>query len=293
MMGDRATVAISVQPWFRDHCFGGKAVLPAVETMLLLAAEVQKSYPARSIRVMENARFVRFLEIPPEDTSMEVLVDCDRDEANAVHARLCSRVQLKTMTRIFEYAEVVFPASGHFADEEVISPAPPDKVRTEIQADAIYREKVPFGPAYHTLQETLFVSEQGAWGKLQAPSLPAVYSVQEEIGSPFPLDGALHAACVLGQQHVDFVPFPVGFRRRVIHQPTRPGECHITQVKLVSLGPDELVFDLGIFDRQGQACETVTGIRMRKIKNYQLSSPAQTRSFSMETLVSQRRKIME
>jgi hypothetical protein len=265
MMPGRGPVKIAVQPWFRDHGFDGKAVLPAVEIMLLLAAEVKKNSPERNIRVMEDARFIRFLEIPPEVTSMEVLVDCSRDENDAVHARLLRRVQLKTMARNFEYAGVVFPGTERFTTERAISPAPPDDGATAIQADTVYREKVPFGPAYHTLQETLTVSEQGAWGKLKAPLQPDADLVQEALGSPFPLDGALHAACVLGQQHVDFVPFPVGFRQRVIHRPTRPGDSYITKVELVSRAHDELVFDLGIFDSQGQVCETVTGIRMRKI----------------------------
>lgn len=265
MMCSRSTVEIFIQPWFRDHWFDGKAVLPAVETMLLLAAEVKKNYPERNIRVMENAHFVRFLEIPPEDTSMEVLIDCSRDEDDAVHAGLLRRVQLKTMVRVFEYAEVVFPGTERFTAERGISHAPLDDVTTEMSADMIYREKVPFGPPYHTLQNTLFLSEHEAWGKLKAPVFPGTDNMQKIIGSPFPLDGALHAACVFGQQYVDFVPFPVAFKRRIIHQPTRPGDGYITKVESVSRTRDELVFDLGIFDNHGQIFETVTGIRMRKV----------------------------
>ena len=265
MINGRSTIEISIQPWFKDHCFDGKIVLPAVETMLLLAAEVKKSNPERSLRIMEDARFVRFLEIPPVSTAMEVLVDCKRDGNGSIHARLLSRVQYKTMTRIFEHAEVVFPSSGTINTDTVIDSAPLGGTITEIQADKIYRELVPFGPAYHTLQETLFLSEHGAWGKLKAPVLPVVDNVQEIIGSPFPLDGALHAACVYGQQYVDFVPFPVGFERRIIHQPTQPGDSYITKVEPLSHTHDELVFDLKIFDSHEQAFETVTGVRMRNV----------------------------
>jgi hypothetical protein len=265
MINGRSIIEISIQPWFKDHCFDGKTVLPAVETMLLLAAEVRKSNPERSLMVMEDACFVRFLEIPPASTTMEVLVDCKRDENGSIHARLLSRVRYKTMARIFEHAEVVFPASGSITADTVISPAPLDGAITEIQTDKIYRELVPFGPAYQTLQGTLFLSEQGAWGKLKAPVLPVADDMQKTIGSPFPLDGALHAACVYGQQHVDFVPFPVGFERRIIHQPTQPGDTYTTKVEPVSHTHDELIFDLGIFDSHGQVFETVTGVRMRNV----------------------------
>ncbi len=103
-----------------------------------------------------------------------------------------------------------------------------------------------------------------AWGKLKAPALPTD-SIQAIIGSPFPLDGALHAACVLGQQSVDFVPFPVGFDRRIITRPTQAGCIYQTRVIQLCQSEDELVFDLDIFDQAGQVYETVTGVRMRDV----------------------------
>ena len=274
MTSNRSTVEFSIQPWLKDHCFGGKIVLPAVETMLLLATKVTQSNPGRNIRVMENARFDRFLEIPPATASMEVLVDCSKDENGSIHAKLLSRVQYKTMVRIFQHGEVLFPASDSNTADTVMSPAPLEGSTIKIKADRIYRELVPFGPAYQTLQETLFLSEQGAWGKLKAPARPAFDKVQEIIGSPFPLDGALHAACVYGQQHVDFVPFPVGFDRRIIHQPTQPGDSYITRIEPVANTSKELIFDLGIFDSHGQVFETVTGIRMQDVSRGEIKPPA-------------------
>ena len=85
------------------------------------------------------------------------------------------------------------------------------------------------------------------------------------MGSPFPLDGALHAACVHGRQFVDFILFPVGFEQRIIHVPTRPGGSYITKVVLVCKDANELIFDLAIFDLEERLFETVTGIRMRRV----------------------------
>ncbi|HDL98427.1 MAG TPA: hypothetical protein ENH16_02425, partial [Desulfobacteraceae bacterium] len=218
-------VAIAVRPWFGDHCFGGRIVLPAVETMLLLAAEVKRSCPEIDVRVMEDVRFAKFLEIPPGSTTVAALVECSRNDNGALCARLFSRVRFKAMTRLKEHGEILFPpaAESNRAEVAAISPAPLAGSVIEVEVDRIYRELVPFGPAYHTLQDTLFLSGQGAWGKLKAPVLPAVGSMQEIIGSPFPLDGALHAACVLGQRSADFVPFPVELGRRIVRRPTQAG----------------------------------------------------------------------
>jgi len=264
---------ITVHPWFKDHCFDGKIVLPAVETLLLLASEVHKNYPEIDLRIMEDARFARFLEIPPQRTSLEALVDCSKTQKGSIQAKLLSRVRLKTMARIFEHGEVCFPPPQKNAPDTMLHPAPLKGTVTEVGADRIYRELVPFGPAYHTLQDTLFLSARGASGTLKAPALPET-GIMEHLGSPFPLDGALHAACVHGQQYVDFIPFPVGFKRRVISTPTRAGVRYQTNVFSVTRTEDELIYDLGIFDGNGQVYETVTGIRMRnvgrkkKIRNY-------------------------
>ncbi len=275
MTSNLAPVEIVIQPWFADHCFGGKVVLPAVETMLLLAAEVKKFCPEVNIRVMEDVRFAKFLEIPPGRTTVAALVECSRNKNGSICAKLFSRVQFKAMTRIKKHGEILFfPAAESTGADTAISPAPLAGPVTAVAADRIYRELVPFGPAYHTLQETLFLSGQGAWGKLKAPALPAVSRMQEIIGSPFPLDGALHAACVLGQRSADFVPFPVGLGRRIINRPTQAGGSYITKVVPVPGTSDELVFDLGIFDNDGQIYETVTGVRMRDVSRGRIKPPS-------------------
>jgi len=100
---------------------------------------------------------------------------------------------------------------------------------------------------------------------LKSPDLPSTDSIRKSIGSPFPLDGALHAASVLGQQSVDFVPFPVGFDRRIIFRPTQPGSCYIVRVEQVGEIDGELIFDLFILDNGGLVYETVIGVRMRDV----------------------------
>lgn len=214
---------------------------------------------------MEQARFARFLEIPPHCTKVDALIEC-RNENGSICAKLLRRTAFKTMTRLREHGEIRFsPVPLPDRLNPAATVRKPEESAIKVPAERIYREMVPFGPAYQTLTGILLLSEKGAWGTLQAPLLPEA-NISQRIGSPFPLDGALHAACVHGQQYVDFVPFPVGFARRVINKPTRPGQTYGITIVLVSRTTEELVFDLVISDNDGQICETVTGVRMRNVE---------------------------
>lgn len=270
MISDRRLpLTIPLKPWYQDHCFAGRSVLPAVETMLLLAATAAEFYPDIDIRVMADVRFAKFLEIPPTAASLDCFVLCAGACDGRLRTQLLSRVQCKAMSRIKEHGEVFFSSAQgcDSASRPVLrlTAEPLTGPLTEITAEYLYRELVPFGSHYQTLRETLYLSEFEAWGKLQAPELPQA-SIEKIIGSPFPLDGALHAACVLGRQFVDFVPFPVGFAERVITRPTQAGCCYQTKVRRVRRTNDELVFDLAIFDSEGQLYETTTGLRMRDVR---------------------------
>jgi len=266
MTDGRVPITITLHPWYLDHCFRGKAVLPAVETVLLLAARINGIYPQFDITVMEDVHFAKFFEIPPGVATKEALFECGVRDDGRVYAKLLSRTRFKSMSRIKEHGEISFspdnPGSRPVPD---INPAPPANPMIEINAEQLYRELVPFGPNYHTLQGTIYLSDHEAWGLLKAPEFPGEDPVQKIIGSPFPLDGALHAACVLGQQSVDFTPFPVGFGCRVISRPTRPGSCYITRVRQISRTDSELVFDLDIFDDDGRVYESITDLHMRDV----------------------------
>lgn len=236
-----------------------------METMLLLAAWVSTQHPAVDVRSMENVRFAKFLEIPPETKSLDCLVEQQAESDGRVQVKLLSRIEFKAMSRVKEHGAIVFsPSSANILPSPNILFEPPKSSVTEVNVEYLYRELVPFGPNYQTLQETLYLSGFNAWGRVKAPDLP-IDPIQEVIGSPFPLDGALHAACVLGQQSVNFVPFPVGFDSRVITRPTQPGCCYHTRVIQRSQTDDELSFDVDIFDNDGQVYETITGVRMRDV----------------------------
>lgn len=277
MATERFAVRIPVLPWYRDHCFNNRIIFPAVEAMRFLALTVQAAHPALEVRRMEQCRLARFLEITPKIAELEVVIELEWGDSGDLCARLLTKNQLKTMTRMINHCELFFAAGpGH---DDGGGKRPPDSFAAPemaVTAERVYRELVPFGPAYRTLQGQLLLDKESAWGTLRAPVLP--YPPQEPIGSPFPLDGAMHAACVHGQRLVDFVPFPVGFASRRIARPTRAGEDYGTCVRLQSRAADELVYELSIFDQGGQLRETVKGLRMRDVSGGRIKPPAWIRS---------------
>lgn len=108
MSNERLPVTLPVQPWFQDHSFAGKIVLPAVESLQLLAAHVAEAFPGADISVMEDMRFAKFLEIPPEATEMDVLVEF-APAGERVGAQLLTRKACGKMSRIKEHSQVFFP----------------------------------------------------------------------------------------------------------------------------------------------------------------------------------------
>ena len=103
MSDERFPVTIPVQPWFKDHFFGGRVVFPAVETMLLLATRVLAVHPEIDIRIMENVRFAKFLELPEGATSIPALIEYSTVTDGRVQIKLLSRIQFKTLSRIKEH----------------------------------------------------------------------------------------------------------------------------------------------------------------------------------------------
>jgi len=273
MASERREIGIPVRPWFFDHCFDGRVVLAAVETMQLLALTVQEAYTHLEVAEMRDGRFAKLLEIPAEATAIAVLAELEQTENGAIHARLLTRTHGKVMTRLVTHCELTVAAAA-IADPagERWSPEPCAETPVVIPVERVYQELVPFGPAYRTLQDRLVLSADAAWGTLLAPELGN--SVAEPLGSPFPLDGAMHAACVHGQRLADFVPFPVGFAVRRIVKPTRAGERYRSRALLQARTEDELVYDLSIVDQGGQVREAVRGLRMRDVSQGRIRPPA-------------------
>ncbi|MFV9646580.1 MAG: hypothetical protein ACNYWU_12220, partial [Desulfobacterales bacterium] len=98
-------------------------------------------------------------------------------------------------------------------------------------------------------------------------------NVKKPLGSPFPLDAAFHAACAWGQRYSAVVGFPVGFDKRIVIQPTRPGDSYTCLILPVNVTTDLLAFDIWLYDLNGILFEAVSGVQMRDVSAGRMKPP--------------------
>jgi hypothetical protein len=266
-------LAIEVSPYLRDHHFEGKVILPAVEILIALANVVKLHFPQMNFNCLFKASFPRFLFIALETKRLSVFVDieCAGDIGTAM---LLTSIKSKTseIRRTVEHARVEFAT-----DDSTPRPAAPFEVVEKLEgkcihvpAERIYRELIPFGAAYQNIVGDLAVSPEGALAHLSGGN----YEADENLlGSPFPLDAAMHAASVWGQRFGNIVPFPTGFEKRIIYQKTRKGGSYLGRVVPVHINREWLAFDAWIYDSNGIIYEAIRGIKMRDVTQGRLHPP--------------------
>jgi len=272
----RLQTAVPVHSYLLDHCFEGNAVLPAVETVQLLATIVKKFRPNTDITGMTDARFDKFLFIQRNMTQINAFTDIAVHENGDITATLFTKNRSKksSITRIKEHATVRFPRiKPGFSDQPLDLMAALEGICVEISSDKIYRDLVPFGPAYHNIRDILHIAEAGAIAKTGTPANYTGSGFPCNLGSPFILDAAFHAACVWGQRYSQTVVFPVAIDKRVIFKRTRPGETYISCIQPVQTEQPLLIFDIWIYNRDGCLFEAISGIRMRDISAGRLKPP--------------------
>ncbi|MDY6792980.1 MAG: polyketide synthase dehydratase domain-containing protein [Thermodesulfobacteriota bacterium] len=279
-MQKRLPLKIEIHPYLLDHRFEGKAVLPAVEAMQLLAASTEKYLPKTDIRSIEKAMFDKFFYIEPDTASADNVVDAfneiEKNEKDGVTARLMTKTRSKKagITRVKQHATMQFSANKADINPPALAAVSGQiQKRFTIPADKLYSDLVPFGPAYHNIQDPLFVSSKGAMADILAPKQRPINKSKLPLGSPFPLDAAFHAACAWGQRYLAVVGFPVGFDRRIIFKPTRPGSRYTCLILPVNVSTELFSFDIGLYNRNGILVETVFGLQMRDVSAGRMKPP--------------------
>ncbi len=272
----RLPVDISVFPYLQDHRFEGNAVFPAVEAMQVLAQSVKEFAPETDITAIADATFDKFLFIPFGTTKIDAQCSITPSENGDITAILQTktRAQKAGFTRIKEHVTVHYPRKKpEVASYLQNSLSIGESGCQEISADQIYRELVPFGPAYQNISESLLVHKDGAIAKLHAPINSDSVDKTGQLGSPFVLDAAFHAACVWGQRYSGVVAFPVGVEKRIIVKPTQPGDTYISTTIPVRTDSDMLKFDICICDEDNTLYESALGVHMRDVSGGRIKPP--------------------
>lgn len=286
-------VAIPVRAYLGDHHVSGRVVLPAVEALQLLAGTLPPAAGADPRR-QEGGVFSHLLTVEIGERGVPAIHEFTRYADGRCRSRLLTVVSGRQArwTRRVEHAAIVFPPRGgeHPRMEEwphpdgaaepagkgKASPADLDETLAAgpvftVSAGRLYDELVPFGLAYRNLVGDLLLAEAGAWAELSGGDHPEAVG---PLGSPFPFDAALHAACAWGQRYRGIVAFPVGFDRREIGVPTRAGETYSCRVIPLADAGAALRFDILIACADGRPAEVIRGVAMRDISGGRRKPPA-------------------
>ncbi|MGD0276738.1 MAG: 4'-phosphopantetheinyl transferase superfamily protein [Syntrophales bacterium] len=269
----RLTLTIPVSPYLKDHCFFGNIILPAAESLQQLASSTQSYRPEASVRSMRCASFVRFLQIPKDIRTIDAYHELEIFNDGHLSSKLMTTGLIKgtTVTRTKVHTMVEFTdLIKRNARLPMDMAAALDGVCLEIHNKKLYSELITFGPAYQNIKGSLFISDNGAIGDVQAAEHPALSS---PLGSPFPFDGALHAACAWGARFHNILTFPVAFKERHIVKPTVPGELYRFIIRPVSSLGNALQFDIWIYDAEGDLREEIIGMMMKDVSGGRAKSP--------------------
>lgn len=273
-------LTIEVYPHFMDHCFAGKIVFPAVEALKVLAGSIQEHNlltPNVVPQHMSDARFNKFLVVEPGQNSIDALCNIRHIDDTQVSLSLTTRFSPKkgAITRIKEHCTATFNLNAEPPQNPL--PAPVNESSEPVfmvAADRIYRELVPFGPAFRSVKGELQLSQSGASATLKAlPDAPDD-PFKPVLGSGFPLDGAFHAGCVWSQRFFGIVAFPIGFDKRIIYTPTVEHKEYTARVIPKYQTHGTLGFDIWITDDQGALCEALAGVMMRDVSGGTITPPA-------------------
>jgi hypothetical protein len=275
-MKKRLPVIIPVAPCLRDHHFEGKAVLPAVESLILLARIAGELHPGANLHHQADAQFPRLLVIEPGAEVLDLEVDVEQSPSG-IKASLFSllKVRKSPISRRLEHACVTF-AHVDISPQTAVPSYEAVEARRDcifIPSDKIYRELIPFGPSYQNIIGELAICKDWALASIAGGTGQADETL---LGSPFVLDAAMHAACVWGQRYAGIVPFPVGIDRRIIHQATKKEKNYLARI-VPTATESELCFDVWIFEQDGVLCESITGLRMRDITRGRMHPPGWVR----------------
>jgi len=263
----RLPLDIPIRPCLNDHCVDGHAVLPAVEAMEILAQAVKRFRPETDVTAMAALQFDKFLYIAPEADRLSASCDISVYENGDVKAVLTTRTQSKkaALARVKAHAALIFPQQAPLIPKLALDlAASPEGVCFSVPTEKIYPDLIPFGPFYRNVA-MVHVAGQGAMAEIRTPVDETGVEGSQQLGSPFALDAAFHAACIWGQRFAGTVAFPVAMDRRRVYARTRAGETYFAHVMHVRTDSGQLIFDLRIYDRDGCLYEASSGVRMKDV----------------------------
>jgi len=269
---DARPVELRNGPELLDHCVNHRAVLPAVETLQVLAREALARDPHLDVRRSREARFLRFVDLPASGEPISAVVEISAKPENSVAATLLTRGSSGSagVLRAREHAQVVFGPVPAPLTVPLDVAAAPAGVLMPLDPQRLYAELVPFGPAFRNALSPVLLGLDAATAMLRAPPHA---TEPGPLGSPFPLDAAMHVACAWGQRFLHRVLFPAGYAQRHVLRPIPPGTATRAWIVPRERGTDRATFDVRIHDADGDLHEVVLGLELADLFRGELPVP--------------------
>ena len=273
----RYALTIPNDPVLQDHRFLGQAVLPAVCALEHLARTVGRDFPDAAVTFSEAIRFDKFLALPAADVpDVAVFAEIEPKPDGKIEAVLLTRhVAAKSgITRMKTHVRCRFGAAVDGGDALSSVPAWREAPAGayHLPVDRLYAELVPFGPAFQNVVSPVQLGPEGARAVVAGGPIDAG-GRSLQLGSPFPLDAAFHAACAWSQRFQGIVAFPVAMEQRWIRHRTRFGKHYHADIRFRGDAGGRLLFDLWLQDKEGRLCEFIHGLAMRDVSGGRLQPP--------------------
>ncbi|MBC2737859.1 MAG: hypothetical protein HF981_26100 [Desulfobacteraceae bacterium] len=277
----RHALTIPNDPVLQDHRFLGQAVLPAVYALEHLARTVGRKFPDAAVTFSEAIQFDKFLALPAAGIpDVAVFAELYPKPDGTIETVLLTRhVAAKSgMTRMKAHVRCRFGAAVDGGDALPSVPAgreAPAETYT-LPVDRLYAEMVPFGPAFQNVVSPVQLWPDGARAVVSGGAT-ADDGRFVQLGSPFPLDAAFHAACAWAQRFYGVVAFPVAMEQRWIRHRTQSGKQYHADIRFREEVAGRLLFDLWLHDRERRLCECIRGLAMRDVSGGRLRPPGWVR----------------
>jgi len=162
---------IPLPAYLYDHRIMGQPVLPAAQSLCLLADAVQEQTGVPG-QLSMYAQFERFLNLPEAADHLSVFAEICKEEDGSIIASLLTKVTTKTsgLSRLKKHVQVCFLPPEHpplsLPEIEQTASGP----IFELDPKVLYEDLVPLGPAFQNCISGPYLTPDGAFAKISAPT---------------------------------------------------------------------------------------------------------------------------
>ncbi len=272
--------------FLEDHQINGRPVLAGAHATNLIAKETRDQKPEIDVTRSGPARFLRLLPLEKNRETIEAEIRISDETGKCASAALYTRRRAgrSSMIRSKKHVEVQFRGPEHRPDEHWDILCGLEGVCLRVDAKEIYDEVVDFGPSFHNIVGTVYMSQDGALGRVKAPVHENDFTHCGPLGSFFPIDAAFHMASAWSTRYTGRIVFPTGYSHRVVVAPPLPGQTFYCRVLPKCIQGSSLEFDIYLHEADGAVVEKMLGVSMTDFPGKDHRAPLKMKNLFQDDL---------